>query len=503
MLMERLKQPYVVYLIVISLMGGLITAIGLFNIPTYQPVIHFLLFLVLAVCAQFVTSSFPVSQNAGITYQVAPAVTMAVIPFFGPFAASVIDAISAVSLWIIKPIDQTNWKKSWRQLAFNTGMGSIAAFLAGLTFVFFRDLLGETIAGAILPWLIAAVVNDQVNLWLLIGIIWFQHKRRVLPMTIWKENIWAVPISILLMSVGGALLAFSLDRFGPIGLAVFFLPVLLSAIAFRFYVQKKQAYMDNLEQMVHERTKELEELNKRKDAFLAVLTHDMITPLTTMRLCAELIREDPTTPAEDPEFIETMIRSQKHLHRLLQNILDLERLNTGEELPVRESHFDLISLLVGMIDMVEVEAKEKNIVIESQVCVDSLILYADQNQTERILLNLLSNAVKYTPVNGRIFVSSIVEASNARIEVSDTGYGISEQEMPYIFQRFNRVRQLKDKATGTGLGLAITKALVEAHGGQIFAESQEGRGSTFTVLLPLEENISRRSFDEKQKSLNH
>ena len=484
--MKRPLQTYLMYLYLVSAIGLIIIIMGLFQVASYESVAPFFLFIGLAICAQFITSSFPISEKAGITYQVAPAVSMAVIPFFGPFAPPLIDAVSALSLWLIKPMDRKNWKKSWSQLAFNTGMGSIAALMGGLTFVAVQNALGDGLAGLLLPWLAAAIVNDQVNLWLLIGILSLQHHQEISPLEIWKENTWAVPISILLMSIGGGLLAFSFTNFGPLGVAIFFLPILLSAIAFRFYVQQKQTYMDDLEALVKKRTIALETLNKRKDAFLAILTHDMITPLTTMRLYAELIREDPTIPAEDPEFIETMLRSQKHLQRLLQNILDLERLNTGEALPIRHRHFDLTQLIKSMVEMVRVEAREKRLTIDSRVPIETALVYADQNQLERIVLNLLSNAVKYTPVNGRIELNLYHYTHQVMIEIKDTGYGIPKQEMPYIFQRFNRVRELQDKATGTGLGLAITKALVEAHGGSISVQSEEGVGSTFIIVLPVD-----------------
>ena len=105
---------------------------------------------------------------------------------------------------------------------------------------------------------------------------------------------------------------------------------------------------------------------------------------------------------------------------------------------------------------------------------------------ERVILNLISNAVKYTPSGGSIHVDMTRDDQEILLKVVDTGYGIPVDELPFIFERFRRVEQLKDKAVGTGLGLAITKALVEEHGGKILVESAEGKGSTFAVHLPLQ-----------------
>ncbi len=482
--MARLKQPYFVYLLIVSALGITIITTGLMRIRTFQPPVYFLLFVTFAVLAQLVASSFSISNKTSVTYQVVPAVSMAVVPLFGPFAAAVIEAVSELSLWIIKPSEKNVWRKSLPQLAFNTSMSSISILAAGFVFVNLRALLGENLVGLILPYFAGAIIYEQVNFWILAGIIWLQQNRKVSIRSIWSANAWAMPITILLMSIGGGILSFSLISFGPVGLGVFFLPILLSAIAFRLYQRKMQAHMDNLEFLVQQRTSELEALNKRKDAFLAVLTHDMITPLTSMQLYAELLREDPTVAQEDPQFTETMIRCQKSLQRLLRNILDLEKLNSGHAITPRKATFNLNRLIHIVIDIVVSEASVKELDIQCDLPEQQLSLLADEEQFERIMLNLLSNAVKYTPVKGSIKVTVEQIPNFTKIEVSDSGYGIPEEELPYIFRRFTRVEELQDKAIGTGLGLAITKALIEAHDGSISVSSEIGEGSIFTILLP-------------------
>lgn len=104
---------------------------------------------------------------------------------------------------------------------------------------------------------------------------------------------------------------------------------------------------------------------------------------------------------------------------------------------------------------------------------------------ERILQNLITNGIKYTPKEGQLFVSALINGDTAAVHIRDTGYGIPEEELPCIFDRFRRVAKHENKAAGTGLGLAITRALVEAHSGALTVTSQEGVGSTFTVSLPI------------------
>ncbi len=484
---NKLPQTYILYLNAVTLAGIMLIGWSFLQVPTYKPISYLLILLLLAIIAQTITTSISLSDDAGITYQVAPAVSMAALPFFGPFGAVLVDAISAFALWLIKPADETKWKKSWPQLAFNIGMGSISIFIAGTIFMLTRSWFGaETILGRTLPWFIAAIINDQVNLWLLIGIVYLQHKRRIDPFEMWRSNFWAVLISITLMSVGGGILAFALEQFGTLGIAIFFLPTLLSGFAFRLYVKRIEAYTENLEQIVAERTSELSNLNKRKDAFLAVLTHDMITPLTTMQLYAELIKDYPESTMEDPDLADTMLRCQKSLLRLLRNILDIEKLNSGVSLSMHKEYFDLSIVLRSVMEMMKVEASAKNINLSSGVMIKQVEIYADMHQIERIMLNLISNAVKYTPNGGKITVSLEQQKGDyVTIEVKDTGYGIPEEELPYIFKRFTRVEQLQDKAIGTGLGLAITQALVDAHEGEIEVQSVQGEGSLFRIALPV------------------
>ena len=480
------SRLYLTYLVLVSFLGGTVALVGLLDFPTYASKLNYFLLLSLAVLMQVSGTSLSVSKRAGITYALVPAVTLATVPFYGPAAAALVEAAASMGVWLMKPADSSTWKKSWRQLAFNVGMSSLSVYVAGMVFLAVRQQLGvNTIAGQTLPWLLAAIVNDQVNLWLLIGILYLQNAEDAKPLQIWKENVWAMPIGILSISIGGGLLAFALGQFGWLGVAIFFLPIFLSSFADRVYVRQMQEHMDNLEEIVAERTQELEELMEQKDAFLAVLTHDMKTPLTTIGLYAEMINRRPQLVTEKPHVVQVLLRSQNTLNEIVNNILDLEKLQTGQAFALDREKLDLVPIVEYLVEAVAAQAEHKDIGLRFRREVNALTMRADRQQIERVVTNLLSNSIKYTPPEGQVVVTVQAEDGHALLQVKDTGYGIPADELPHIFEPYWRVGKHEDKASGTGLGLAITKALVEAHEGQIEVESEEDEGSTFKITLPL------------------
>lgn len=477
---------YESYLIGVSLLGASLAVLGIIQVPSYEPKLNFFLFILLGAVAQFATTSVPVANNAGITYAIAPAVSMATIPFFGPAAATLVEAITSVSIWLIKSEDQTTWKRNWQQLAFNTGMSSMAMFIAGWIFIVTQHWLGaDTILGQTIPWLVAAVVNDQVNLWLLIGVLRLQQGKVIDPLVMWQEELWATQISIPILAIGGGLLAFATQQFGWLGIVIFFFPILLSAYAFRLYVQQMQAHMDNLEAIVAERTEALETVNREKDAFLAVLTHDMKSPLNSIGLAAEMLDQYPNILSRKPRLIRSILRSQQTLVDLVNNILDLEKLEAGGSIALKTETLDLVKIVHLTLDAAYIQAETKGLKLNFSAHSQPLLIKGDMQQLERVLLNLLSNSMKYSPSGKHIDVTIGCQNQKAMVIIEDHGYGIPADDLPYIFDRFRRVKKHEQLSAGTGLGLAISKAIVEAHSGTIVATSEEGVGSRFTIELPL------------------
>lgn len=465
---------------------GLIFALdGMLEMPSYERLHIFLLLMALAVLAQFAAT------GAGVTFEVSSAVSLATVPLYGPSAAALVATAASLSIWLIKRLEGKEWKGSWEQLVFNTGMGTFAIYIAGHAFLLSRQLIGtETLLAQAAPWFIAAIVGDQLNIWLLIGILRLQQG--VDPVTFWREHGWAMPINVVVMGAGGGLLATAVNEFDAMGIAIFFLPVFLSAYAFRMYILRTRAHLEQLEELVAERTRELvkandslEEVNKQKDAFLAVLTHDMRSPLTNIHGYASLLRDHPELPVEKrTHMAQVILRNERALLEIVNNILDIEHLESGASLMLERQNFDLIELVGELVVSSLVPAQEKQIELKHESGDTPIFVHADKPKVARILQNLISNAIKYTPEKGCVAVRAMMNGQFVKVEVEDTGYGIPAGELPHIFNRYSRVAKHRDKAVGTGLGLAIVKSLVEAHEGQIEVASEEGAGSKFTVKLP-------------------
>lgn len=479
------RRARTLYILLVSGIGLGLAAMGATQISTFERPLIFALLLALAVLAQFAAT------GAEVTFEVSSAISLATVPFYGPAAAALVATTASFSIWLIKRIEESDWKGSWEQLAFNTGMSSVSVYVAGLVFLGLQSWLGtSTFGGAVLPWVAAALVADQLNVWLLIGILTLQQG--VNPVEFWKDNRWAMPINVVILSAGGGILAMAVQEFDALGIAIFFLPVFLSAYAFRLYVARTRAHMEKLEEIIAERTQELveaneslAELHKQKDAFLAVLTHDMRSPLTNIHGYASLLRDHPDFAVEERKrMADIILRNERALLEIVNNILDIEHLESGAPVLLERQNFDLAELIQEQVDSSLAQAQEKQIELSYGRDSQPIFVHADRQKVGRILQNLISNAIKYTPEKGTVCVSASMNRRHVVIDVEDTGYGIPADELPHIFNRYSRVTKHKNKAVGTGLGLAIVKSLIDAHEGQIDVVSEEGQGSTFTVTLP-------------------
>jgi signal transduction histidine kinase len=478
-----------IYSLFLSLAGISLVALGIIQIPSYTPLLNFFLLLILAILTQS-TMTYMVGGMASVS--VSSAISLAAVPLYGPLAGVMVAAAAEISLWIISiRIDRPGWKRAAERLGVNVGMNGTAIFLAGLVFWWTANWLGiDTVEGQTVPWLLAAIVGDQVNLWLLVVIIYLAHG--VKPVDTWLENRWASPMNILVMGVGGGLLALAVRQFGLLGIAIFFLPIVLSAYSFRVTVNNAKEQMVKLEEMVALRTQALadanqkmEGLNKEKDAFLAVLTHDMRTPLTSIKGYASILRDRELSREQQVKISKIILQSQDTLLEIVNNILEIEKLQSGTPILLEHSRFDLALLAKTTSESLQAQALEKDINLHCEQVPSPIVVKADMKKVQRVLLNLISNAIKYTPEGGAVSIDTQVNGRYAVVDVIDTGYGIPADELPHIFDRYSRVKKHQSIALGTGLGLAIVKSLVEAHEGQISVTSEEGVGSTFTVQLPV------------------
>ncbi|MBI4390682.1 MAG: hybrid sensor histidine kinase/response regulator [candidate division NC10 bacterium] len=234
---------------------------------------------------------------------------------------------------------------------------------------------------------------------------------------------------------------------------------------------------------------QLAQANLHKSEFLANMSHELRTPLHAIMGFAEILKE-PGAGSLTPEqraYLENIATSGQHLLSLINEVLDLAKVESGR-MELYPETFPLADALESLRTMVRSLAGKKNIEIQFQVTPDVTTCAADPGRFKQIMYNLLSNAIKFTPAGGRIRVavdwaSEVRPRDCLQVEVTDTGVGIRREDQDRIFEEFVQVDG-SQPVEGTGLGLALTRKFVELHGGRIWVESEVGRGSTFLVRLP-------------------
>lgn len=220
--------------------------------------------------------------------------------------------------------------------------------------------------------------------------------------------------------------------------------------------------------------------------FIAEMVHELRTPLAALKASTTLLLR-PSLPQEKREdIIHTMQNETERLIRMTSDFLDLARLESGRA-RLDVAPFSLQKLISESVDVVQQQAIDKGVTVE--MIGDDLVVHGDRGKVKQVLLNLLTNAIKYNRQNGAINLHirrvENGEKPMAELAVADTGYGISHENQKNMFQKFYRVADTAGYTQGTGLGLAIAKHIMEAHGGNIWLESEQGIGSTFFVALPL------------------
>jgi signal transduction histidine kinase len=235
------------------------------------------------------------------------------------------------------------------------------------------------------------------------------------------------------------------------------------------------------------RAQALEEANRFKDEFLASVTHQLLTPVTSIKAAADLLAT--STAGQDGEtsgLVEGIGRNTQRLQALVMELLDLARLDRGEASLSRRS-WDLREIVEDSVASIEPLAEEKEQALRVDTPSHSCPVLADRGRLEQALMNLLSNSWKFTPRGGRIEVVLGDRNREYLVSVADTGPGIPQAEQSDIFERFYSRSRGPGRQAGVGLGLTIAKTVVELHGGRIWVESRGGRGSTFYVALPRED----------------
>ena len=235
-----------------------------------------------------------------------------------------------------------------------------------------------------------------------------------------------------------------------------------------------------------DKSRQLEVASQHKSEFLANMSHELRTPLNAVIGFSEVLGERMFGELNDKqaEYIRDIHASGNHLLSLINDILDLSKIEAGR-MELELADFHLPQAIENALVLVRERALRHGLTLEQSIDPRLREMRGDERKIKQVLLNLLSNAIKFTPEGGRVSVQAVPVDEHVEVAVSDTGVGISPEHLEAVFEEFRQVGTAEKKAEGTGLGLALARKFIELHGGLIRVQSQVGVGSTFTFTLPV------------------
>ena len=233
---------------------------------------------------------------------------------------------------------------------------------------------------------------------------------------------------------------------------------------------------------------ELETASRHKSEFLANMSHELRTPLNAILGFSQVLEKRLFGELNEKqgEYVEDIRSSGNHLLSLINDVLDLSKVEAGQ-IELEVAPFSLREAVERGIVMVRERASKNEVALAAEIAPEVQVVTADERRIRQVLFNLLSNAVKFTPAGGRIEVSAARVDGQIHVAVADNGPGIAPEDRDRIFEEFQQTDAGAQQHEGTGLGLALSKRLVELHGGRIWVESELGAGSRFVFTLPADE----------------
>ena len=248
-----------------------------------------------------------------------------------------------------------------------------------------------------------------------------------------------------------------------------------------------------LERRIEDRTsilqatvEQLQELDRLKSAFVGIVSHELRTPLTPIKTLVENLLDGVggSLSEQQHHYLSRIQANADRLTRMLNELLDLSKIEAGK-IELRPTVLSIQELLADVLEVLQPLAQQKSITMEVTSIDGIPKVHADRDKLYEVLANLVDNAIKFTPSGGRILIGTkVLDDRYITVEVSDTGCGIPEEDLPKIFDKFYRVQSVSANHAGAGLGLAIAKGLIELHGGTIGVESTSGKGSHFYFTVP-------------------
>lgn len=258
-------------------------------------------------------------------------------------------------------------------------------------------------------------------------------------------------------------------------------------------IKRESGFISGLVAVLHDTTEQEKEERERR-LFVSNVSHELRTPLTSVKSYLEALDEGALKEAVAPGFIRVSLDETNRMMRMITDLLSLSRIdNNNSELEVELTNFTaFITYILNRFDRIKLQETHsgKSYDIKRNYDLTPVWIEIDNDKMTQVFDNILNNAIKYSPDGGEIKVSMRTTDTQLIVSVSDQGLGIPKKDLPLIFDRFYRVDKARSRAQGgTGLGLAITKEIVKQHNGFIWAKSDYGKGSTFTIVLPYEKNI--------------
>ena len=265
-------------------------------------------------------------------------------------------------------------------------------------------------------------------------------------------------------------------------------------------IRRESGFISGLVAVLHDTTDQEKEERERR-LFVSNVSHELRTPLTSVKSYLEALDEGALTEPVAPDFIKVSLDETNRMMRMVTDLLHLSRIdNATSHLDVELINFTaFITFILNRFDKMKSQDEEKKYELVRDYPITSVWIEIDTDKMTQVIDNILNNAIKYSPDGGKITVSMKTTDDQMILSISDQGLGIPKEDLPKIFDRFYRVDKARSRAQGgTGLGLAIAKEIVKQHNGFIWAKSEYGKGSTFTIVLPYDKDAVKEEIWEDE-----
>ena len=265
-------------------------------------------------------------------------------------------------------------------------------------------------------------------------------------------------------------------------------------------VRRESGFISGLVAVLHDTTEQEKEERERR-LFVSNVSHELRTPLTSVKSYLEALDEGALSEPVAPDFIKVSLDETNRMMRMVTDLLHLSRIdNATSHLDVELINFTaFITFILNRFDKMRGPDEEKKYELVRDYPITSVWIEIDTDKMTQVIDNILNNAIKYSPDGGKITVTMKTTDDQMILSISDQGLGIPKQDLPRIFDRFYRVDRARSRAQGgTGLGLAIAKEIIKQHKGFIWAKSEYGKGSTFTIVLPYDKDAVKEEVWEDE-----